>query len=438
MRLRRSSLVLVLLAGLNSVRSADTSGAALTLEKALASVEGANTTVLLSREASAQALEQANQARVGILPNIGLSAQQRRTQAVAVANKLATAGAPANRFDGKLTGNYNVLNFQQLSAVKSAKAGVEVAEADYRATVQSILSSVAQTYFTHLRNLRRLDVLDANITRAQALFELATNQLKAGVATQIDVTRASAQLELAKQARLQQETTLYQSELLLKRLLDIPPADTMKLADFAVRRVDASSLVFGAEKSSFEQRADWLRAQRAVEQSKLDVRTAKFQRLPALSLGGEYGYAGADAFEDGKKDAWFAGATVSVPIFDGLKSDADRRAALSRQRAQELRLHSLELQISSELRLARQDASSRNAQITVAEKNLRLAEEELRLAQQRYQQGVADNREVVEAQNRLAIASDNYVEAVYQYNLSRVELARAKGDVRSVLAEKVE
>jgi outer membrane protein TolC len=101
-------------------------------------------------------------------------------------------------------------------------------------------------------------------------------------------------------------------------------------------------------------------------------------------------------------------------------------------------VRSLELQISSELRLAVQDAGSRNAQIEVAEKSLRLAQEELRLAQQRYQQGVADNREVVEAQNRLAIAEDNLVEATFQYNLSRVELARAKGDVRAVLAEKVQ
>ena len=54
----------------------------------------------------------------------------------------------------------------------------------------------------------------------------------------------------------------------------------------------------------------------------------------------------------------------------------------------------------------------------------------------RFQQGVADNREVVEAYNRLAIADDNFVEAVYQYNLSRLELARAKGEVRTILAEK--
>ncbi|MCX6951249.1 MAG: TolC family protein [Verrucomicrobia bacterium] len=236
---RFSFLPLIMVAGLGLGRAADPGAPTLTLEKALASVEGANVTVLLGREAAAQALEQANQARVGILPNVGLSAQQRRTQAVTVTNGTATAGAPANRFDGKLTGNYSILNPQQLSAVRSARAGVEVAQADYKATVQSVLSSVAQVYFTHLRNLRRLDVLDANIARARSLYDLAVNQLNAGVATQIDVTRAEAQVEQTVQARLQQETSLYQSELLLKRLLDLPPADRMQLADFSVRRADA-------------------------------------------------------------------------------------------------------------------------------------------------------------------------------------------------------
>ncbi len=407
----------------------------LTLEQALSTVEGVNINVLLSREAAVQALELANQTRVGVLPNVGVNVQQRRTQSVTVSNNVASISGPANRFDGKLTGNYNVLNFQQLSALRSARAGVAVAEADYKAVVQSILSNVASSYFTHLRNLRRVDVLDANIARAQSLYELATNQLNAGVATQIDVTRAEAQLEIAKQARLQQETQLYQSELTLKRLLDLQPANPITLVDFTVRRADGNSITIGDERTTFEQRADWIRAQKAVEQSKIDVKTAKFERLPALSVGGEYGYA-AGNYDDSKKDAWFAGATLSLPLFDGFRSDADRRAALSRQRSQELRLHNLELQISSELRLARQDAASRNAQITVAEKSQRLSEEELRLAQQRYRQGVADNREVVEAQNRLAIAADNFVEAVYQYNLSRVELARAKGDVRTVLMEK--
>ena len=411
----------------------------LTLAKALGSVEGANVSVLLSREAAAQALEAANQQRVGIMPIVNLSAQQRRTEAVSVATSGALTQTPAtNRFDGKLTGSMALLNPQQLAALKASRAGVAVAQADYQATVQAVMSSVAQTFFTHLRNLRRIDVLDSNTVRAKALVDLAQNQLAAGVATQIDVTRAESLLAQAEQARLQQDTVVYQSALLLQRLLDIDPARGLALADFEVRRVNAGSFAEGFEQTTFAKRADWLRAQKAVEQSKLDLRTAKFQRLPALGLSCEYGYAAAEVLDSSTKQAWFAGATVTVPIFDGLKSGADQRAALSRQRAQAARLHNLELQISAELRLAQQDATSRFAQITVAEKSLRLAEQELELAQKRFGQGVADNREIIEAQNRLAVASDGLVEAVYQYNLSRVELARAKGDVRGILSERME
>ncbi len=179
-------------------------------------------------------------------------------------------------------------------------------------------------------------------------------------------------------------------------------------------------------------------AQKSLEQVRIDVRTATFERLPSLGLTGNYGFASSHWDDNSKQEQWSAGLGLSVPVFDGLRAGANRRIALSRQRAQETRVHSLELQITAELRLALHNVSSRNAQVTVAEKSLSLAQEELRLAQTRYQQGVADNREVVEAQNRLAVASDTFVEAVYQYNLSRVELARAKGDVRTVLAEKVE
>jgi outer membrane protein TolC len=410
--------------------------ATLTLEQALASVDRVNLNVLLSRENAAQALELVRQQRANVLPLITASAQQRRTQGVSIATVVVASGRPASRFDALVSGSYSLFDAELLSALKSAKVGVQVAEATYHSVVQSVLADVAQTYFAHLRNLRRLDVLDANIARARSLLQLANNQLTAGVATQIDVTRAEAQVALAEQARLQQVTALYESELLLKRLLDIQPANELRLQDFQVRRVGAGLFAFSEQQTAFEKRADYLAAQKALEQTRVNVRTATYERLPSLSLNGNYGVASAKFNDDNKQEQWSAILGVSLPIFDGLRAGADRRVALSRQRAQELRVHNLELQISSELRLALQDAGSRNAQITVAEKNLSLAREELRLAQMRYQQGVADNREVVEAQNRLAVADDNFVEAIFQYNLSRVELARSKGDVRAVLAEK--
>jgi len=401
--LLRSVLLSLILS--NCVQAAE-SPVTLTLEQALASVEGVNLSVLLSREAAVQALQTFNQQRASILPIVNGSLQQRRSQGVSIATVVVASG-------------------------------VQVAQENVQAVIQEVLANVADTYFAHLRNLRRVDVLDANIARAKSLLDLARNQLNAGVATQIDVTRAEAQLAFAEQARLQQATAVYQSELFLKRLLDLEPIRELRLANFEVQRVNPTLFGLAEEKTAFEKRADFIAAQTALEQTRVAIRTATYERLPSLSLSGNYGLASAQYDDDSKQEQWSAGVGLSMPIFDGFRTSANKRIALSRQRSQQARVRSLELQISSEIRLALQDAGSRNAQIAVANTSVRLSQEELRLAQQRYQQGVADNREVVEAQNRLAVAEDNLVEAVFQYNLSRVELARAKGEVRSVLGEQV-
>ena len=175
-----------------------------------------------------------------------------------------------------------------------------------------------------------------------------------------------------------------------------------------------------------------------LEQNELEVRAARFSRLPSFALIGSYGYASAEAFDNNETKIWSGSLAMSLPVFDSARSRALTGIALSRRRAQELRLQNLETEINAELRLARQDAASRLAQINVAEKGFRLAEEELTLAGRRFEQGVADNRELIEAQNRLAAAADNRIEAGYRYNLSRVELARATGRVGAILEEQTE
>jgi outer membrane protein TolC len=434
MRVVLAALVLLFSILAGAARAAEPAPT-LTLAEALTAVEKTNLNVLLGREALVQALEQSKVSRVAILPVITGTASQRRTKSVPLTNTGATSSRPTNRFDETLTGTLSVIDLTRWNALRSARLGADIAQADLTSIVQTVLASVAQTYFTHQRNLQRLAVLDANIARARTLLDLARNQLSAGIATQIDVTRAEAQLAQAEQARLQQSTVDLQSELQLKRSLDLPIASPLRLENFNVRRAEPGLTMFADEKTTFEKRADYLRAQKALQQAKLDVKTATFERLPSVGFTGTWG-RGAANYDDPTQPAWSTALTLTVPIFDGLRAGADRRLALSRQRAQEARLHNLELQISAELRLAAQDASSRNAQVAVAEKNLQLAQDQLRLAQQRYQNGVADNREVVEAQTQLAVADDNLVEAIYQYNLSRVELARSRGDVRGVLLEK--
>ena len=402
----------------------------LTLNEALARVESDSLEVLISREAVHQALEQQRQTRSGLLPQVSLDATQRRNRTAAVGPNLVRAGV-TNRFDAQLTARLDLLNPVNIARYQAAKMAVDVAELGEVGVRQAVMATVAETYFAHLRNLERTILLNDNIARAKRLLELAQNQLNAGVATQIDVTRAEAQVALAEQARLQQTTVVQSSALQLKRLLALDLNAPLELAPATLAR----TLPNGAavENDALEHRAELQSARALLEQNELEVRAARFARLPSLALLGNYGYATEYAFDDDEAKTWSASAAFSLPIFDGAETRALTSYARSRQRAQALRVRNLEAQISAELQLAIQDATSRLAQIGVAETQYTLAREELDLAEKRFEQGVADNREMIEAQGRLATAGDNLVEAIYSYNVSRVELARVSGNVRDIL-----
>jgi outer membrane protein TolC len=428
--------ILVFLSALPFLGGATPPPVRLTLDEALRLSEEANLSVLIGREAIEQARGEAERERSSLLPRVSLEAEQRRTRSVQVSRSALTVSGPANRFDAVLAGNLSLLNPADIASYRAARQGVGIAEVELRETLQAVLARVGETYFTHLRNLQRISVLDANIARARALLDLARRQLDAGVATQIDVTRSEAQVAQAEQARIQQNTVVFDSELQLKRLLNLEPFTPLELAPFAVRRADELTALEEIDRAVLERRPDYVRATRVLEQTREALRAARLERVGSLGLFGEYGYAGERALDGRTENAWFGGINLSVPVFEGGRIRANQRIVQAAVRAQEYQVRNLTLTIGSEVRLALQDARSRFTQIEVAERSLRLAEDELRLAQIRFERGAADNREVIEAQNRLAVASDNVVEAIFLYNVSRLELARARGEVREILREK--
>jgi outer membrane protein len=409
----------------------------LTLEQALAVAEQTSLEVLIGRETVAQAVESAVRERSGMLPQVTLDATQRRSRTASVGGALVSSGIN-NRFDAQLNGRFELLDPERIATYKAATYAVAVAKLGQEQLREVVLATVAENYFAHLRNLRRIEVLDANITRARSLVQLAHNQLNAGVATQIDVTRAEAQLAIDEQARLQQDTVVQATELQLKQLLALDMVRPLQLANVRLRRAGITAEIASLEETAFARRADLQGARKLLEQNELEVRAARFSRLPSLAAIGSYGYATAEVLDGNETKVWSGSLAMSVPVFDSARSRSLTNYALSRRRAQELRVQDLQARIAAEVRLARQNAVSRLAQIEVAEKGYRLAEEELELAERRFQQGVADNRELVEAQNRLAAASDNVVEAAYNYQRGRVELNRVLGQVSAVLAEKSE
>jgi outer membrane protein len=125
------------------------------------------------------------------------------------------------------------------------------------------------------------------------------------------------------------------------------------------------------------------------------------------------------------------GVTLKVPVFDGGRRDARRAESASQYRAEQAKTKDLKEQIELDVRLALDALHSAEEQVKVAREGLQLSQNELAQAQRRYEAGVAYSLEVTDAQTRLERARDNQTQALYNYNVARIDLEQAMGKVRS-------
>ena len=119
--------------------------------------------------------------------------------------------------------------------------------------------------------------------------------------------------------------------------------------------------------------------------------------------------------------------SVRIPIFDGGRRDARRGESASQYRQERVRTNDLREQIELEVRVALDAIASAEQQFKVASDGLVLAENELNQARRRFEAGVATGLEVTDAQTRLARARENRIDALFNHNVARIDLAQAQG-----------
>jgi outer membrane protein TolC len=88
-----------------------------------------------------------------------------------------------------------------------------------------------------------------------------------------------------------------------------------------------------------------------------------------------------------------------------------------------------------EVKSATAQLESARVEVEAANLGVNLAREEVTQAQDRFRAGVANNIEVITAQDELARANDNQITALYRYNQSRADLARATGQMEALYAK---
>jgi outer membrane protein TolC len=401
-----------------------------------------NNRVQLAGESIRIAEGQSAEARAAFLPNIDGAASYRNfTQNLAafgissqsfglpgVILPIPTIVGPIDVYDMRLSGSLNIFDFSTIRRYQAARATVQAAKADAQGTKDQVADQVARAYMTVIRSEAALESAQSNFRLSEELLRLAQNQKTAGTGTGIEVTRAQSQLANDRQGMEIARNDVDRARLNLLRLLGVRLDGTVELTDRMTYTPVEMVTAEQAWKTAQDSRSD-LKAQHERENSaRLSYSATKWESAPSIGASGDYGTIGAQT--DHLLPTHTAAIELRVPIFDGGRRQARRAESFAEYRQEQIRARDLQQQAELEIRQALDAIRSAQAEVAAAEEGLKLADQELAQARRRYQAGVTTSVEVTDAQARLERARQNEVNALFNYNIARVDLSSATGTIQ--------
>lgn len=340
---------------------------------------------------------------------------------------------PFNVFDARATLSQKIFDLSAIHNRRAAGESAHAAELSQRDARDIVVQLVASGYLQVIADGARVDEAQSEVTMAQTLYQRALDMKNSGLTPAIDALRAQVELQ-SQQTRLRGLQNDRAKDLLaLARLIGIPLEQTIILTD----RVPYAPLAGLTPETAFsralQNRSDYQAASAQVRAAELSRRAAVAERLPDAAVNADYGTIGPSPWNN--HGTFTLTGSVRFSIFDSgrIRSDIEQADAALEQRKAEAA--DLRQRIDLEVRNALLDLQTAADQVAVATSSENLARQALTQAQDRFAAGVADNLEIVQAQNALTQAADTHISAVYAHNFAKVALARSLGVADQAIRE---
>jgi outer membrane protein len=216
----------------------------------------------------------------------------------------------------------------------------------------------------------------------------------------------------------------------LARLLSLDPRQPIQLSDAMSFFETPEFAIEGSIDRAYQVRPEMLQIDARLRAAQATRHAVIDERLPAVRGAASWDYQGVSIATGIPVYQYQVGAVV--PIFTGGRIRAETAKAELEIKKVEQQRDDLRNQIALEVKTATAQLDSARHQVEVANLGIQLAQEEVTQARDRFSAGVANNIEVIQAQDALSRASDNQIAALYQFNQARADLARAIGQMESL------
>jgi outer membrane protein TolC len=327
--------------------------------------------------------------------------------------------------EARVSATEDLVDFNALEKTRAASADVRAAGFTYNSARETVTLSAAASYLLVISAESQVEAATAELKTAESLYQLAQDREAAGLNPQIDTLRARVEAQVRRQNLIEANNNLAKQRISLLRVLGLPLHQSIRL----VTRVPYKPLPQVVEAEEFQRalavRPDYLAAEQQVKAAELRRKAAQAEHLPSLGISGDYGVIGTHP--DNAFPTWTVNAGLKIPIFEGGKIEADVRKAdadLAQAKAQR---DDLKGRIEQDIADALLDVSSAAEQVEVAEATLQYAQQTLTQSQDRFSAGVTNNIEVIQAQEAVANANQQFIASLFSHNIAKVLLARAVG-----------
>lgn len=332
---------------------------------------------------------------------------------------------PFSYFDARAAVTQSLFDWKSINAARAASENVKSADYSLLDARDLVVLAVGFVYFQAVADEARIATDEAQVQTAQALFDQATDQVKAGTAADIDALRSKVELQTRQQQLIQAKNDFAIQKISVARVIGLAPSQDLDLTDKSLYQPPANITVDDALTRAYASRSDYRAAMSDVRAAELSRKAAVAGYLPSLSFGADYGTGGAHPSDATR--VYDVRGTLSIPIFTGNSVHGDVQLADAQLEQSRERLENLRGQIESDVRTALLNLQSSAEQVTVARNNIDLSDQTLGQSRDRFTAGVTDTVEVVQSQEAVASAHEQYISSLYNYNFAKISLIRALG-----------
>jgi len=331
----------------------------------------------------------------------------------------------------------NIFDQTVFTGLKAAKTTREFYQINAQLTEEQVIERVATAYYYVFVQKEQLETIDSSYVNVAKSRDIIKSLFENGLAREIDLDRVNVQLMNLSTTRQQLVNAVQLQENALKFYMGMPINQPIELLeeDFT------ADAVLLSEESDVENRTEMKVLKKQEELLVLQKEARKAAYYPTLSLTAGYNYMGqGDKFpigsglENGVYWSDFAsiGLNLRIPIFNGFATKARVSQADVELRTLQEEIKLTELGLDLEYQNAKSQIENNLIAIENQQENVNLAQKVVDNTQNNYRLGLANLTDLLEAQNALVDAKNNYSNAMLQFKLAEIQLLKSKGELNTL------